>query len=352
MLLAGLSGRICLRDSFCLRLYARFALYGGSGWRGRPSFHFLAALLLQGRLCLVKFHGRPCTAMHGFVNGLRPARGCLLPAASCSLLPARPRGHGRERLRRGHEAHGLHRIMMLGLFHDSRHLAERAVRRRPDGIEHGLVDRLEDAALILEFELALLRMHVDVNRALRHLDVDHGQREAALRDQRLIGVVNGFRDCAVLDDARIDDVRLPGAAALEHRRFRDVARDVDFLAVERQCEQGIGRLAPVDGADGVEEIAVARRHDGYLIVVDELERDIGAREGQFDDEIVDLAALRMRRLEEFLACRRVEEEILNLDRRAKAAAGLADIGLLPAADIDARAEVLAFLPRQQGKARD
>ena len=70
-----------------------------------------------------------------------------------------------------HEVHRLHRIVGPRLFDNRCDFAEPAIRRRTDGVKHRLVDGLEDKPLVLEFHLALLRMDVDVNRALRHLDL-------------------------------------------------------------------------------------------------------------------------------------------------------------------------------------
>ena len=198
------------------------------------------ALAAQALLCIREAGqrrcGGRCRAVHGLVDGLRLALRAYGARCSClrraCLRPLRDDGLG-ERLRRRHELHGLHRHVLLRLLDDGGHLAE-SPARRPDGIEHSLVDGLEDAALILELELTLLWVHVDVNRALRHLDAEDRQREAALRDQRLVGIVDGLGDRTVLDDTRVDDVRLPGAAALEHRRLRDVAGDLDVLVLERE----------------------------------------------------------------------------------------------------------------------
>ena len=290
--------------------------------------------------------------MHGLIDrfGLSSLHRWLPCRARLSLRPLRDDGLS-ERLCRRHELHGLHRHVLLRLLHDGSHFAK-APPCRADGVEHGLVDGLEDAALVLEFELTLLRVHVDINRALRHLNAEDRQWESALRDQRLVGIVDGLGDCAVLDDARIDDVRLPGAAALEHRRLRDVAGDLDVLVLEREPQERVSCLSAIDGLYRVVEVARARRHDGHLVVVDEVELDVGTRERELDDEIVDARALRVIRLEEFLARRRIEEEVLYLDRRADIAARLDEVRLLAARDGYARAEVVTLAARQEREARD
>ena len=237
-----------------------------------------------------------CGPMHGLVNRARST----VTAISC-------RGNRSCWFRCRHEMHGLHGIVGPRLFHDGCDFAEPAVRRGTDGVEHRFVDGLEDKPLVFEFHLALLRMNVDINRALWHLNLEHSQRKPTLGNQRLIGVVDGLGNGAVLDDAAVDDIGLPAAAALEQRRFRDIAADFNFFAVKAQCQQRIRDICTIDGLYRVKQIIIARRHNRHLVVVDEMELDIGPRQSEFYNKVVDFRTLGVVRLEEFLARRRVEK---------------------------------------------
>ena len=108
--------------------------------------------------------------------------------------------------------------MEFGALH-CRSNRRRLARSAADRIEHALIDRLEDAPLVLEFQLRLLRVHVHIDRPLRHLDAENCKRETHLRHERTVDVVDRFGNGAVLDCAPVDDVGLPCAAAPYHRRL-------------------------------------------------------------------------------------------------------------------------------------
>ena len=313
---------------------------------------------------------------HGIAHGLRRAqlrlrggKALCIHFARHGRRPRRRKGRGRmsrgrpclfcsaclsRRSSRRHEAQRLARDVRLRMLHSRRDPREAEVLRRAHGIEHSLVDSLEEQPLILELHLDLLRMDVDIHRARRHREHQHRQRKAILRHERLIGVVDGLRERAALDDAPVDDERLPGAAALEHRRLRDESFDADALRLicKGKREQRIRHMRAVDGLDRIVETAVPRRQQRHLVVIEETERDLRMRERELYDKIVDARPLRMIRLEEFLARRRIEKEILDLYRRAEARPRLADIRRLAAADLDLRAEICARLARLHAEARD
>ena len=137
--------------------------------------------------------------------------------------------------------HRLHRIAALDILHGSRHVLKR-LPDGSDGVDHRLVDRLEDAPLVLELHLALLRMDIDIDGALRHSDVQDDQWKTRFRQERVIGVVDRLGNRLVRYDAAIHDEGLPSAAALEHRRLRDVARDLDVLILEGKRQKCVGSL--------------------------------------------------------------------------------------------------------------
>ena len=269
----------------------------------------------------------------------------------------------RRRMRRvarragGDEVHGfLHGLRgMDGGALDARgDAAEAEACGGAHGIERRLVHGLEDHAFVFKFHLALLRMDVDVDRARRHGEVQHDHGVAAFRHHGFVGVVDGLRDGAVLDEAAVDEERLPAARALEHRRFRDEPGNLyAFVRVfKRQCQQRLRDGLAVNGADRVVEVAAAGRGERHLVVVDEAERDLGMRQRELRDEVRDVRGLRVVRLEELLARGRIEKEVLDLDRRAEARAGRVDVGCLAARDGDLRAEVSALRPRFHRKARN
>ena len=72
--------------------------------------------------------------------------------------------------------------MALGVLHRSRHM----LKRLPHGtysVDDRLVYGFEDTAFIFELHLALLRMDVDINRALRHGDIQNDQGETRFRQK-------------------------------------------------------------------------------------------------------------------------------------------------------------------------
>ena len=104
-------------------------------------------------------------------------------------------------------------------------------------------------------------MDIHVNRALRHLDAEDGEREAHLRHKGAVDVVNRLCNRAVLDRASVDNVRLPRAAATDHRRLRDVARDTNFgiRIVKVKRNQSACHIASIDALDRMAQTVVPRR---------------------------------------------------------------------------------------------
>ena len=85
-------------------------------------------------------------------------------------------------------------------------------------------------------------MDIDIDGALRHSDVQDDHGKARFRQERVIGVVDRLGNRLVRYDAAIHDEGLPSAAALEHRRLRDIARDLDVLILEGKRQKCAGGL--------------------------------------------------------------------------------------------------------------
>ena len=168
----------------------------------------LCACLLHGILCRTQIDARPCP-LQSLMDSLRARRR--------GGIAAQRRGKGRQRRRRAHiERHRL--IVELRLFYgggDPRRLSCRAA----NGVKHGLVDRLKNTPLVLELHLRFLRMHVHINRALRYGDDENGEREAHLRHEGAVHIVDRLCNRTVLDRPPVDDVGLPRAAAANQRRL-------------------------------------------------------------------------------------------------------------------------------------
>ena len=226
----------------------------------------LCAGLLHSILCRTQIDTCSCP-LHGLVDGLRVRRRSGI--AAC-------RGRDRRCGRRAHiERHCF--VVELRLFHcggNPRRLSCRAA----NGVEHRLVDCLKNTPLILKLHLRFLRMHIHINRALRHGDDDDGEREAHLRHEGAVHIVDRLRNRAVLDRPPVDDVGLPRAAAANQGWLRNIARDADIrrIVVKIQRNQCARRIAAVDAPNRTGEVSVSRRHDGHAVVVDEAERNVGA----------------------------------------------------------------------------
>ena len=85
-------------------------------------------------------------------------------------------------------------------------------------------------------------MDIDIDGALRHSDVQDDQGKTRFRQERVIGVVDRLGNRLVRYDAAIHDEGLPSAAALEHRRLRDIACDLDVLILEGKRQKCAGGL--------------------------------------------------------------------------------------------------------------
>ena len=82
------------------------------------------------------------------------------------------------------------------------------------GRDDAVVDGAVDGLFIREFDFRLSRMDVDVNRRRVDVEVEHGKGIARFRQHGMIGIVNGLEHQGIMDDAVIDDARLPVAVAL------------------------------------------------------------------------------------------------------------------------------------------
>ena len=193
-------------------------------------------------------------------------------------------------------------------------------------------------------------MHVHVYGALGHLNLQHRQGISALWYQGLIGIVDGLGNGPILDNAGIDDIGLPVAGTLEKGRLGDKASDFDFFILKGYRQQRICRLRTIDGPYGVKEVALARGHHGFLVVIYEVELDIRPGQGQFHDEVVDVGPLRMVGLQKLFAGRSIEEQVLHLDGGAQTTASLGKLWGFATADFHPGAQILPSGPGQQGKA--
>ena len=249
------------------------------------------------------------------------------------------------------DAQGYGFAVKFRLFNRCRN-RRRLPRRAANRVEHGLIDRLEDAPLILELHLRFLRMHIHINRPLRDLDAENREGEAHLRHERTVNVVNRLCNRTILNRTPIDDIGLPCAAAADHGRLRDVARDANLrlLIVEVEGNQRTRRIAAVDALNGAAQTVIARRHDGESVVVDEAECDIGTRKCEANHIVADPPRLGRIRLEEFLARRRIEKKILNAHGRPDLTARLLNCGRLSAEDIHTRTEIVRCFSREERKA--
>ena len=149
--------------------------------------------------------------------------GCLSvrPAAGIDAV-VRVRQRQRRRLRR-QTARGLELQLRRGS-------AAEGVAERP-------ADQLVDVRLVAKAHFGFRRVHVDVHRVVRHLDEEMHLR-AALLDRRLaVGVDDGVRHRAVLDDAAVDEQVLRTARRPLLGQRRDVAEQLDVAAVATHLDQ-------------------------------------------------------------------------------------------------------------------
>jgi hypothetical protein len=81
-------------------------------------------------------------------------------------------------------------------------------------------------------------------------------------------------------------------------------------------QQFAARLGAVEAGDGGLQAADARGGEDEAVVVDQPEGDLWMGEGEFAEDVVDVAVLGGRGFEEFAPGRGVEEEIGDGDDRA------------------------------------
>ena len=219
-------------------------------------------------------------------------------------------------------------------------------------LKDAVIDKAEDALLIREFDLPLLRMHIHIDRLGSDSEGEDKDRVSILREQRVIGIVDGFRHRAALDDAAVDDDRLVLAAALQKRRLGNEPRKDASFVFPRDFEHLASRLRTVECRHDIEETAVPRCLDDGASVIDEAEGNIRIRERQLPHHRIDAAGLGPFGFQEFLPGRHIIEEIAHLDRRAARRAGRLHFADCPALDFDDRALHVFLAPGRDGRAGD
>ena len=110
------------------------------------------------------------------------------------------------------------------------HRPRQRIRQR---LEHGAINH----AVIAELNLALLRMHVDINRRRIYRNIDNRKGKAALGNLRLIGMVHSLRQHLAANAAAIDEKRLPAARALEQRRAANEAAYLHSRVIQLYRQQ-------------------------------------------------------------------------------------------------------------------
>ena len=215
-----------------------------------------------------------------------------------------------------------------------------------------MIDEAEDALLIREFDLPLLRMHIHIDRLGSDSEGEDKDRVSILREQRMIGIVDGFRHRTALDDAAVDDDRLVLAAALQKRRLGNEPRKDAPFVFAGDFEHFSSRLRAVECGHDIEETAVPRCLDDGASVIDEAEGNIRIRERQLPHHRIDAAGLGAFGFQEFLPGRHIIEEIAHLDRRAARCAGRLHFADCPALDFDDRALHVFLPPGRDGRAGD
>ncbi len=205
-----------------------------------------------------------------------------------------------------------------------------------------MVHEAENRLLVLKFNLALLRMDIDVNRLRRHMDVQRDDGIAVFRQERMVRIVNRFRHRRILDDAPIHQDRLPVAARFQKRRLGNETfdeRDVRFLA---DIQHFPGDVHAVKRRQHIQKPPVSRRFQCRPPVMDKAKGNIRIRHRKFPDHLRDARGLRALRFEKFFPRGHIIEKIRHANRRPHRCAGRRDFLDVSALDLqDGRA--LRFL---------
>ena len=139
--------------------------------------------------------------------------------------------HGQRRFRRRwHKSIQLRIRQKLHLRLLRTHRPRQRIRQR---LEHGAVNH----AVIAELNLALLWMHIDIDRRRIYRNIDNCKGKAALGNLRLIGMVHSLRQHLAADAAAIDEKRLPAACALKQRRTANEAAYLHRLVIKLHRQQ-------------------------------------------------------------------------------------------------------------------
>src|SRR5438067_1080453 len=92
-------------------------------------------------------------------------------------------------------------------------------RAPPQGVITGAFERRENRALVAETNLALGRMHIDIDLGWIDGEIEHRQRKAVWLPKAAIGLFDGERQVAMVDTPPIEqDHDVIAGAAVQRRR--------------------------------------------------------------------------------------------------------------------------------------
>ena len=160
-------------------------------------------------------------------------------------------------------------------------------------------------------------MHIHIDALRWHLEGQHQDGLAILRQEGVVRIVHRLRHGAALDDAAIDDEGLVLAAALEQRRLGNQPFHHSPFDFARHRQHFAGHLGAVERRDGIEKPAIARGFQDASAIIDEAEGNIRIRQSQFPHHGIDAAGLGALGFQKFLSRRHIIEKVAHFDGGAR-----------------------------------
>ena len=222
---------------------------------------------------------------------------------------------------------------------------------RHPGLHH-VPDRRGHHRRLREPHLALLRVHVVIDAAGRHVEQHHRHRVAPARDQLAVPHRHRVEQAAVAHGPSPDEQLHPARRRLRELGRREVRRHAHprLLATDRHERRRRSRPEQCPGAR--EPITLGGQLERRPAVVTQLPVDRRERHREPGHHLGHVRGLRRLALQELQPGRQVPQQIRHLHRRAHGRADLRDHRLCPAIDRHAGRGQITLTPRREHEPRD
>ncbi len=191
-----------------------------------------------------------------------------------------------------------------------------------------------EPAAVLEADFLLRGMHVDVDHLGRHVEPQKADWLPTREQEAAIRLAQRVLQRAVADRPAVEEQVLHPTRGAAVHRIGDVTGERDAVRLAGDFDQVVGDFLAEEGGNALPHVVHGRQVVYQPAIVREREVDVRMGERQASQRFGRVAHFGLRRAEEFVPHRGVEEQVPHFDRRANRAADRRDRPRLAADDLE------------------